>query len=345
MRGPDFRAARLSIQGQEFTGDVEVHFHAADWHAHGHARDSAYDNVGLHVVLFPSRGDEKPAFNREGNPIPTVVLLPLLHRDLEEYASDDALENLTARDEWRDFAELAGLPVADLQSRLINKARVRWQQKVYYAGLRIGKLGWESALHHAALEILGYRHNRSAMLAVAFRHPFDEWVAGVQPADIFTAHKTYWRLQGVRPANHPLRRLQQYQRWVAARPDWPDRTLYMCRDFESELSAGTPTKHARQLLNLSQRRKSLSCELTGDAMAGTRFDNLVCDGLLPLLAAKTNNDLFAAWFHWFLGDVPDQIRHGMSQLGLGDGQMQPFCHGYARGLLAWFLDCEARASG
>jgi len=43
--------------------------------------------------------------------------------------------------------------------------------------------------------------------------------------------------------------------------------------------------------------------------------------------------------------VPDQIRRMMPKLGISDGQMQPLCHGYARGLLGWFLECEARASG
>lgn len=344
LGGPDFRTARFIIEGREITGDVEVHFQVADWHAHGHASDPAYDKVGLHVVLFPPADEARSALDHQGKPIPTLVLLPLLHRDLEEYTSDDALENITARDEWRHFAELAGQPLARLQSLLTAKARERWQQKVYYAGLRIGKLGWDAALHHAALEILGYRQNRSAMLAVAARHPLAEWIRGVQIAEIFAAHKTDWQLQGVRPANHPLRRLRQYQHWVATRPDWPLRALRLGDGFQADPPAGTPTREVRQLFKLRERRKNWAHELASDAISGARFDNFVCDGLFPLLTARTKNDLFAAWFHWFLGDVPDQIRRTLPKLGLADGQMQPLCHGYARGLLGWFLDCEARAS-
>src|SRR5688572_30260571 len=53
LGGPDFFGARLRIDGRDVHGDVEIHFHAADWMAHGHAANPSYANVVLHVVLFP----------------------------------------------------------------------------------------------------------------------------------------------------------------------------------------------------------------------------------------------------------------------------------------------------
>ena len=47
LGGPDFHRARLTLAGQSLVGDVEVHFHARDWHAHGHAADPAYAEVAL----------------------------------------------------------------------------------------------------------------------------------------------------------------------------------------------------------------------------------------------------------------------------------------------------------
>ena len=41
LGGPDFHLARLLINGRALLGDVEVHFHSSDWHAHGHAADRA----------------------------------------------------------------------------------------------------------------------------------------------------------------------------------------------------------------------------------------------------------------------------------------------------------------
>jgi hypothetical protein len=82
LGGPDFAGARLVIGGVETVGAVELHLHAKDWAAHGHASDHAYDGVVLHAVLFPC---EEP-FTRGagGREIPILCLLPLLHHGLEE---------------------------------------------------------------------------------------------------------------------------------------------------------------------------------------------------------------------------------------------------------------------
>ncbi len=342
LGGPDFHAARLIMDGWPVTGDVEVHFHPTDWRAHAHAKDRAYDNVVLHVVLFPPVAGEQPARHRDGREIPTLVLLPLLHRDLEEYASDDALETITARDEWEKFAGLAAMPPAEMQPLLQGHAGVRWRQKIRFARLRIEKLGWSGAAHHTALEILGYRRNRAAMLQIAAHFPLKAWAAGAPVAKIFAARKTTWQLQGVRPANHPLGRLRQYQQWVASRPDWPERL----RGMPLPLGAAVlgPTKPARQALGLKKLREAFARDIGGNAVGGSRLDTLVCDGFLPLVAAETGKEQFAAWFHWFLGDVPDPVRKIMPKLGLAGPAGQPLCHGWSQALLGWILQHEAHAS-
>jgi len=141
LAGPDFRGANLMIGDREETGDIEVHFHASDWRAHGHAADRAYNDVVLHVVMFPPSDAQAAARSHRGEPLPTLVLLPLLHRALEEYASDDALENLTARDTAEKIAELSLLPPAELREAILLRARERWEQKVRFAGVRVNKLG------------------------------------------------------------------------------------------------------------------------------------------------------------------------------------------------------------
>jgi len=280
LGGPDFCGAKLVLGGREITGDVEVHFHASDWRAHGHAADRAYDKVALHVVLFPLGVDEKPAVAANGEAIPTLILLPLLHRDLEEYVSDDALEVITERDEWRFFAELAAKPANEVLFLLREKAQQRWLQKVYFAGVRIRRLGWEDALHHTALEVLGYGRNRGAMLSIAGRYPVDAWRAGVDAAEIFTSNRPLWQLHGIRPANHPLTRLLQYQRWTKTRPDWMRSLPGLFADLQKEVSPAMPTRQARQLLELRHKRRQWALEISGDAISGARFDNLICDGLL-----------------------------------------------------------------
>jgi hypothetical protein len=231
LGGPDFLNARLRLGDQELTGDVELHLHAGDWTAHAHAADRAYDHVVLHVVLFPPAPGER-ARGADGSPIPTLVLLPLLLHDLEEYAAEDAVETLASRTDWRATEELARLPAAEVRTVLLAQAEQRWQQKVRFARRRVERLGWAEACHHAALEILGYRFNRAPMLKVAVRAPLTMWAgSAVDAGALFAAEASAWSLQGVRPANHPRVRLGQYAAWTRAQPEWPEQLVKLAAGF------------------------------------------------------------------------------------------------------------------
>jgi len=59
-QGPDFREAKLSIDGALLTGAVELHIRASDWVRHGHDGDVFYRGVILHVVWENDR-PEPPA--------------------------------------------------------------------------------------------------------------------------------------------------------------------------------------------------------------------------------------------------------------------------------------------
>ncbi|MBL9210752.1 MAG: DUF2851 family protein, partial [Opitutaceae bacterium] len=201
LGGPDFRGARLRFgepPGGELEGDVEVHLHARDWDAHAHARDPAYDRVILHVVLFPPPAGHVTR-RADGTAIAVVALLPVLHRGLEEFAADEAVELLANRPHTRLPDELGRLPEAEVDALLRRQAAMRWQQKVRFARIRVQALGWEGACHHAGLEILGFRFNRAPMLRIAARWPLAEWVAGrVRSDEAFAVEAGRWSLQGVR---------------------------------------------------------------------------------------------------------------------------------------------------
>lgn len=48
--GPDFFNAKVKIGGVMWVGNVEIHEKAADWYAHHHDSDEAYNNVILHIA-------------------------------------------------------------------------------------------------------------------------------------------------------------------------------------------------------------------------------------------------------------------------------------------------------
>jgi hypothetical protein len=343
LGGPDFQQARLQLGGADLTGDVELHLHTGDWAAHAHAVDCAYAEVVLHVVLFPPVPGEQ-ARRADGRPIPTLVLLPLLLHDLEEYAAEEAVEMLANRPDWRAVEELARLPGAEVRAVLLAQAEERWRQKVRFARRRVARLGWTAACHHAALEILGYRFNRVPMLKTAARAPLAEWMGGaVDVASLFAAAAGSWTLQGVRPANHPRVRLAQYATWTQARPDWPDRLARLGDELTARpVHGGWPTSIVRRQLGFRKLRTRLATEIVADAVGGTRLDNLVCDGFLPLLAATIDRELFPLWFHWLVGDLSPRLHGVLKSLAVFDGHAQPACHGLAQGLLGWML---ARESG
>jgi hypothetical protein len=330
LGGPDFSGARLVIDGREIIGDVELHLHAREWTAHGHAADRAYDNVVLHVILFPCA--ETGTRGADGKVIPVLCLLPLLHHGLEEYAAEEAIEQLAGRPLHHAQEILGALGHQELDTLLREHARTRWQAKVHFAGERIKRLGWGSACHHAALEIMGYRFNRAPMLSVATTWPLAAWTERRVDADeVFAALSERWSLQGVRPLNHPRLRLGQYAQWCAARPDWAD-----------WLRANVGVD---QLARSAAGRVKLREELCDGVISGSRFDNLMGDGFMPLLAADTGLDLEAAWTAWYAGDAPESAVRVLRALGVFGGRSRPVSQGPIQGLLGWMLAHEAATRG
>ena len=344
LGGPDFSGARLRFdEGPAIEGDVEAHLHLSDWDSHRHASDPAYDRVILHVVLFPPAAGQETR-GAGGRLIPSVVLLPLLHHDLEEFAADEAVETLANRVVARIPEELGALTASELDQVLRTHAARRWAQKVHFASLRVQRLGWVEACHQTALDVLGYRFNRAPMLRVAGRWPLARWAAGVNLEEIVASEAGHWSVQGVRPANRPRHRLRQYATWVQQRPAWPDDVRAAGRHLPVIGNwSGRTTGEVRRALALSEVRRRMVEQITGDALGGTRFDTLMCDAVLPLLAAATPEwEGVGCWFHWYGGDLPPMMVTALRRLGVFDGRHWPASHGLAQGLLGWLLAREAK---
>lgn len=347
MGGPDFLGARLRFgDATEVTGDIELHLHEEDWAAHRHALDPAYDRVRLHVVLFPGR---KPGGTKRANgeAIPVLVLLPLLHHDLEEFAADEAIERMAARPGGQIFDALSLMRPADLDGYLRAAAGLRWRQKVHFARQRVSRLGWTVACHHLALEVLGYRYNRAPMLRIAGRFPLEVWCSNASVTEaMLEIEKGNWSLQGVRPANQPRTRIEQYRRWVEACPNWPERMKALAERWP-RVSAEEKTRRVRSDHNFTGMRKRLAADICGAAIGGSRLDTFVTDAVLPLIAAGGAGDgeIFGSWFHWFAGDFPPVVGRTLRDLcvvGVAAGQSA--ANGYAQGLLGWLWQRNAGTS-
>jgi len=345
LGGPDFLGARLRFgDGPVTSGDVEVHVKERDWNIHGHARDPAYARVILHVVLFPPEGvTVTPGAGRVG--IPIFSMLPLLQRSVEEFVSDEAVETLANRPSGKIAEVLGPLSPAETLQILAIHSRRRWAEKLGFARMRLCRLGWYGACHHAALEILGFRFNRAPMLRCAGRWSLDEWSSGrVDPVEAFESERNHWSLQGVRPANHPLRRLRQYADWVVSRPNWPDLIRAMAVELDISCGRGEGTRDFRRNHGLGALKRRISERIFAGIVVGTRADNLFCDGILPLLSAESGCSLHDTWHYWYPGDMPPFVTAGLRQLAITADFAEPPCHGKVQGLLGWLMEWESKTT-
>ncbi|HKB91450.1 MAG TPA: DUF2851 family protein [Opitutaceae bacterium] len=343
LGGPDFKDAHIQIGDVHLRGDIELHLSSEDWVSHGHEFDPAYDRVVLHVVLFPAPAVRRSAFTYSGRLLPTLVLLPLLKHDLEEYAADEVVETMAGNDGTAALEKLGQIPMGDRGPLLREKAMCRWRKKVHYARKRLDLLGWEEACHHTALEILGYRFNRLPMLKIASMVMLHRWTE-LEEIDIpliWALGGREWSMQGVRPANQPGPRLRQYFRWVKAHPRWPAELERLGAGWLGKGSLIDPTGAVRKAHRFGELRRQLSDEVMAHAVSGQRLDTLMCDGFLPLLAAQLGREEEPAfWFHWFPGDFPGRFPFWLGRLGLVERPLQPLCHGLLQGLLGWLIEQE-----
>jgi len=341
QEGPDFRGGEWELDGQRVRGDIEIHFHARDWAAHGHGQDPNYAKVALHVLLFPPTKNEPLAKTNEGETPEQVVLIEHLERDLEDYAADEALLAAEGRDPLGPLEEFLKRQPADRLARLLDRALHRWRQKRAFAVQRIAKAGFDEACHQMTLEALGFRRNRAPMSALALKYPLAGWAKHPPlPGLLFEEEKKHWKLAGLRPANHPKLRLEQYARVMAANPEWPRKLVSLAHGWPEGATAVEDSAPFRRKNKLTAFRQRVAKELFADAWQGARLDTLIGDVLLPLAAAQTNREFFALWFHGFPGDAPPAYAKFLQQAEILNRSKQPLCHGLLQGALQMFLECS-----
>jgi hypothetical protein len=236
--GPDFRDAVVEICGRRMRGDIELHVLASAFRRHGHHRDHAYDNVILHVVFWDDDGKTTLASGRQ---VPVVSLGPWVARRAEEL---QAWLRHPAR--WQEpcWSAIERLGTEAVAAILDSAGDCRFREKAAAFAAALAEEDGEEILYRSILDALGYSENREAFRLLARALPWRQfrpylWArppqervlaaeailltrAGfphVSPEDSgalasLSAHGNGveslalpWRLAGVRPDNHPSRRL------------------------------------------------------------------------------------------------------------------------------------------
>jgi hypothetical protein len=164
--GPDFFNAQIVIGNQKWAGNVEIHMKSSDWYVHHHEKDSAYENVILHVVwehdIEIFRGDNS--------------VIPVL--ELKNYVASETVSNyksLQAVKSWL-FCENQ---LADLDEFLL----INWQERLFFERLErkskpildllvTTNSDWESVLFSLLAKNFGLNTNGEQFLKVVSAIPF-----------------------------------------------------------------------------------------------------------------------------------------------------------------------------
>jgi hypothetical protein len=237
--GPDFRDAVIELGGRQVRGDVELHVLASAFRRHGHHRDRAYDNVILHVVFWDDDGESTCLAS--GRRVPVVALGPWVARraqELQAWLSHPAL--------WQEPCSSANqrLGTEAVAAVLDDAGDCRFGEKAAVFAAALAEEDGEEVLYRGILEALGYSQNREPFRLLARALPWrqlracigaqppQEWVVAAE--DVLLGRAGFlgplagdlgafpswsdhgngveslalpWRLAGIRPENHPARRL------------------------------------------------------------------------------------------------------------------------------------------
>ncbi|WKL47688.1 DUF2851 family protein [Flavobacterium pectinovorum] len=166
LSGPDFFNAQIIIGKQKWAGNVEIHLKSSDWYIHGHEKDTAYENVILHVVWE----HDTEIFGKNNREIPVLVL--------KEYVSSETVNNyqsLMSPKSWisceKQIAQIDDFVFKNWQERLFFE-RLERKSKFIYDLLEETNQDWEAVLFCLLAKNFGLNTNGNAFLQIAKKLPF-----------------------------------------------------------------------------------------------------------------------------------------------------------------------------
>ena len=251
--GPDFRGALVQVgDDPPRSGDVEVDIRASGWHAHGHDRNPAFKNVILHVIWE----SERPAANgppllllRPALDAPLGELSLWLGGEAAQSLPESLRGDCCAPLRQIPADQLKDLLYQAAEVRLHSKA-AQFQARARQAGWEQSL--WEGLFRALGYKHNVWPMQRLAELRPRWQTPQTQLLAvqarlfgisGLLPVELTRAQtgadgyvrrvwdqwwrerdeysdcllpKTLWHLYGLRPANHPQRRLALAARWSVA---------------------------------------------------------------------------------------------------------------------------------
>ncbi len=160
--GPDFFNAQISIGGQLWAGNIEIHLKSSEWYVHKHENDVNYDNVILHVVWEY----DADIFRKNNTSIPTCELKHLI----EPQALSKYRDLFSKNHKWinceNNFGQVDEFLLKNWLERLFIE-RLERKSKRILSELYDCNNHWEALLFRLLCKNFGMMVNREAFLSVA----------------------------------------------------------------------------------------------------------------------------------------------------------------------------------
>jgi len=227
--GPDFlRASFSTVNGLLEEGDVEIHRHSSDWHAHRHSENPLYQKVVLHVFW-----QLDPTSPSSFSSIRQIVLADQLAAPLTELISlfQSSTPEMTAGEKpGRCRQTLLSLPPDKLREILEEAGWHRLRQRRSLAQARVAAHGFNQAVWIALAEGLGFSENRQAFASLARALPIQHLL---ELPDSISREAILYGAAGFLPdpTRTPCSSQAQYliqilwDKWWEFREAWRDRIL------------------------------------------------------------------------------------------------------------------------
>lgn len=320
--GPDFLHASVEINGKIYSGSIELERSSSDWEAHGHSQNPSFNDVILHVV-FSNDGKESFTRTAENKNIPRILVPEKLTREALNLPLINSASAHPGRC-FQPLATMADLDVNSLmleaaRHRMNQKAKRRqrtidvlgkdewlWQAIAETLGYRPNKLPMtllaqrlpigllQSMPEEAESMIFGSAGFLSAELhdqatgdtKEYLRDLWETWWRVRLNYEPAKEREIPWKLSGIRPVNHPQRRLaalaQIAHRWSEFSKSC--QTINGVTDFIKSLDHHYWNHHYTVKSKRSDRKLAL--------MGADRVKDFQINHLLPTRLA---NDDTAAW--------------------------------------------------
>jgi hypothetical protein len=236
--GPDFVKAQLLLNNSIVRGDIEIHTDNEDWYRHQHELDPRYNNVILHVVL--NIGKDRPIYTQNNRLVPVLVLKTISEGGIQDPKHCEMWDGVKTE----GLIEVLGT-YADLRfwhkARTVQTDLTKWAPATYFYRMILDVLGYSQnrdsfrqladclplSLIYSLLATVSESERIITLESILFgmagflerpnqRYllPCGEYFSGLVarwqklrnqiPAGNYPHH---WHFAGIRPANHPTRRI------------------------------------------------------------------------------------------------------------------------------------------